>query len=234
MLTNEFKLFMSAQNMHQKSLYHTTLSAKKASASGRLRSPDPLPSFILQQNLIFPSHQIRTNEFSWIWAIQPFCWLIQIIASNIYQNEWFQVWLFKNFLGRGSPSPPQTPPPFFLGLHPRFGLRPQFSGASRPRLRLRPRFSGASRPRFGLRPQLSNGDLDLAPPQSKFLDPPVLSGHFLVCSWCFFLGSSIVVKVKCAVVNYYKNEELWEKRRRSSKHNSNVTGEVRNFESVKV
>ena len=61
--------------------------------------------------------------------------------------------------------PPQTPPPLFLGLRPRFGLRPQFSGASRPRLRLRPRYSGALRPRFGLRPQLSIGDLGLAPPK---------------------------------------------------------------------
>ena len=50
-------------------------------------------------------------------------------------NEWFQVWFFKNFLGRGSPSPlPRPLPPFFLGLRPRFGLRPQFSGASRLRL----------------------------------------------------------------------------------------------------
>ena len=40
-----------------------------------------------------------------------------------------------NFLGRGSPSPlPRPLPPFFLGLRPRFGLRPQNSGASRPRL----------------------------------------------------------------------------------------------------
>ena len=84
----------------------------------------------------------------------------------MHQNEWFQVWFFKNFLGRGSPSPlPRPLPPLFLGLRPRFGLRPQFSGASRPRLGLRPRYSGASRPRFGLRPQLSIGDLDLAPPK---------------------------------------------------------------------
>ena len=59
---------------------------------------------------------------------------------------------------------------FFLGLRPRFGLRPQLSGASRLRLWLRPRFSGASRPRFGLRPQLSIGELGLLTP-NKFLDP---------------------------------------------------------------
>ena len=118
------------------------------------KSPRPLPSFILlQQNLITPSHQIITNYFSWMWAIKPFRLSCQIIASNMHQNEWFQVWFFKNFLGRGSPSPlPRPLPPLFLGLRSRFGLRPQFSGASRPRLGLRPRYSGASRPRFRLRP----------------------------------------------------------------------------------
>ena len=66
--------------------------------------------------------------------------------------------------GGGSPSPLLRPlPPIFLGLRHRFGLRPQFSGASRPRLGLRPRCTGASRPRFGLHPQLSIGDLGLAP-----------------------------------------------------------------------
>ena len=53
----------------------------------------------------------------------------------MHQNERFQDRIFKNFLGRGSPSPlPRPLPPFFLGLRPRFGLRPQNSGASRPRL----------------------------------------------------------------------------------------------------
>ena len=109
----------------------------------------------------------------------------------MHQNEWFQVWFFKNFLGRGSPSPlPRPLPPLFLGLRPRFGLRPQFSGASRPRLGLRPRYSGASRPRFGLRPQLSIGDLGLAPPKNKFLDPaPVLCHAWLV-------GKTIVTSYK--------------------------------------
>ena len=101
------------------------------------------------------------------------CCLFQMFASNMQQNEWFQVRFFKNFLGRGSPSPlPRPLPPFFLGLRPRFGLRPQFSGASRLRIGLRPRFSGASRPRFGLRPQLSVENL-VWPPQNKFLDPPL-------------------------------------------------------------
>ena len=38
-----FKLF--AQNMHQKDLYQTILSAKKASASGGLKSPRPPTNF---------------------------------------------------------------------------------------------------------------------------------------------------------------------------------------------
>ena len=81
--------------------------------------------------------------------------------------------IFQKFPGEGlTEPPPQTPPPIFLGLRPRFGLRPQFSGASRPRFGLGPRYSGASRPRFGLRPHLSIEDLGLAP-QNKFLDPPL-------------------------------------------------------------
>ena len=59
-------------------------------------------------------------------------------------------------MGRGSPSPlPRPLPPLFLGLHPRFRLRPQFSGASRPRLRLRP--------------QLSIGDLGLTPKVNSWI-----------------------------------------------------------------
>ena len=35
----------------------------------------------------------------------------------MHQNEWFQVWFFKNFLGRGSPSPlPRPLPRFFSGF----------------------------------------------------------------------------------------------------------------------
>ena len=104
-------------------------------------------------------------------------WTILLVISNNcfkYAPKWMvSSLIFQKFSGEGlTEPPPQTPPPLFLGLRPRFGLRPQFSGASRPRLGLRPRYSGASRPRFGLRPQLSIGDLGLAP-QNKFLDPPL-------------------------------------------------------------
>ena len=60
------------------------------------------------------------------------------------------------FSGEGLTEPlPRPLPPFFLGLRPWFGLRPQFSGASRLRLGLRPWISGASRPRLGLRPRFT-------------------------------------------------------------------------------
>ena len=49
---------------------------------------------------------------------------------------------FQKFSGEGlTESPPQTPPPLNLGLRPRFGLRPQFAGASHPRFGLRPQFT---------------------------------------------------------------------------------------------
>ena len=32
----------------------------------------------------------------------------------MHQNEWFRVWFFKNFLGRGSPSPLPRPLPRFI------------------------------------------------------------------------------------------------------------------------
>ena len=70
----------------------------------------------------------------------------------------------KNFWGGAHQTPSPDPlPSIFLGLCPRFGLRPQFSGALRLQLGLRSRFSGGSRPRFGLRPQLSIGKLGLPP-----------------------------------------------------------------------
>ena len=50
---------------------------------------------------------------------------IKISVSIIPQIELFEVRNSKNFLGRGSPSPlPRPLPPLFLGLRPRFGLRP--------------------------------------------------------------------------------------------------------------
>ena len=45
------------------------------------------------------------------------CHLFQMFASNMHQNEWFQVWFFLNFLGRGSPSSlPRPLPIFFSGF----------------------------------------------------------------------------------------------------------------------
>ena len=111
---------------------------------------------------------IKISICSRMWAIQHglepcMLWFIrhlfQIVAPNMDQNEWFQVWFFKNFLGGAHQASTPDPSSVFFELRLRFGLRPQSSGALRLWLWLRPRFSGASRPRFGLRPQLLIGEL---------------------------------------------------------------------------
>ena len=97
----------------------------------------------------------------------------------MHQNEWFQVWFFKNFLGRGSPSPlPRPLPPLFLGLRPRFGLRPQFSGASRPRLGLFPSILGHFAPSIRASPSTFDWGPWFGPPKNKFLDPPLQAHIF--------------------------------------------------------
>ena len=92
----------------------------------------------------------------------------------MHQSEWFQVCFFKNFLGRGSPSPlPRPLPRFFSG----FALGSGFALNSRA---LRALDSGfaldtqalcALDSGFALNFRL--GILVWPPPQSKFLDPPV-------------------------------------------------------------
>ena len=121
-------------------LLHQLHQLKKLKLLRGLRPPGPLSS-----------HQIITNKFSLMWAIELFCWLFRIITSNKHQK----------FLRRGSPSHlPRTLPLFFLDLRLRFGFLPQFSSALRPQLELHPRLSFTLdslvlRPRFRLRPQLS-------------------------------------------------------------------------------
>ena len=67
-------------------------------------------------------------------------WVVLISGTTMHQIAPFHVWIFKNFLGRGSPSPlPRPLPPLILGLRPRCsGCALESSGASRPRLGLRP------------------------------------------------------------------------------------------------
>ena len=97
------------------------------------------------------------------WALHGFepCMTLHVI---IYFKRLPQICTkmngFKFDFSKNFPDPSTR---FFLWLHPRFELCPQFSGALRLRLGLRPSFSGTSRPRFGLRPQLSIGELDLPP-----------------------------------------------------------------------
>ena len=94
-------------------------------------------------------------------ALEPCCYIFQIFGSNMHQNEWFQVWFFKKFWGRAHRAPSSDSSPVILGLGPRFGLCPQYSGAWRPQ--------------FRFRPQLSIGELGLVWPQkNKFLDTPVI------------------------------------------------------------
>ena len=99
----------------------------------------------------------------------------------MHQNEWFQVWFFKNFLGRGSPSPlPRFLPPLFLGLRPRLGfalnsraLRALDSGFALDTRALCALDSG-----FALNFRLG---ILVWPPQSEFLDPPVYCIFNLIC-----------------------------------------------------
>ena len=93
---------------------------------------------------LFPSHQIITYDFSWKLQLT----ILLVISNNCfkYAPKWM-VSSFQKFSGRGSPSPlPRPLPPLFLGLRPRFGLRPQFSGASRPRLGASPSILGRFAP----------------------------------------------------------------------------------------
>ena len=172
--------------MHQKGLELLLYQLKSFSFWG---TKSPRPPTIFNVSAKFNNFQKSNIQYRFVhecgqlkmFSNHACCCLFQMFASNMHQNEWFQVRFFKNFLGRGSPSPlPRPLPPFFLGLRPRFGLRPQFLGASRLRIGLRPRFSGASRPRFGLRPQLSVENLVWPPPPNEFLDPPLsITLHYI-------------------------------------------------------
>ena len=64
-----------------------------------------------------------------------------IFAWTIHQIARFQVKIFKKILGRGSLSPSPNPSPLNLGLCLRFGLRPQYSVASRSRFGLSLQFT---------------------------------------------------------------------------------------------
>ena len=73
-----------------------------------LRSTDLLKSFILQQNVILTSHRIITNDFSWMLAIEPFCWLFQLLLTCTIMNG------FKTDFSKNC----QTPPPVFSRASP--------------------------------------------------------------------------------------------------------------------
>ena len=80
----------------------------------------------------------------------------------------------KIFWGGAHRAPSPRPlPPFFLGLRPRFGLRPQFSGASRLRL-------GRFAPSIRAPPSTFGRRTWFGPPQNKLLDPPLENNMFKV------------------------------------------------------
>ena len=95
----------------------------------------------------------------------------------MHQIAGYKAEIFKNLWGGvhrdPSPDPPTSLSRALLSVRasllilgrfaPRFGLCPQFLGASGPRLRLHPQFSGvisgASRPRFGLCPLFTPSEI---------------------------------------------------------------------------
>ena len=116
----------------------------------------PLIMFYISSKLNYfrkPNIQYRffmkVSNWTWSRTTQVVIHFKCLHVSNMHQNEIFQIWFFKTFLGRGSPSPSLDPALRFF-LCPRFRLRPQFSYASRFWLGFCPWFSGASRPWSGL------------------------------------------------------------------------------------
>ena len=92
------------------------------------------------------------------------CCLFQMSASNMHQNEWFQVRFFKKFLEMGSPSPlPRPPKPL-----PRF------------RSGLRPRASPSILGRFA--PSI----VKFGPTTVSELPPPMLERNLCMCLTKFF------------------------------------------------
>ena len=101
-------------------------------------------------------------------------------VKKLHQIEWFQVWFFKNFLGRSSPSPlPRPLPRFFSG----FALGSSFALNSRALHALDSGFALDTRalrsaPSIRASPLTFDWGPWFSPPQ-KFLDPPLLwSRHY--------------------------------------------------------
>ena len=143
MLSNHvFNLIFWLQLICTKKAWITTLSAKRLQL---------LEDFVLRPPTIFycsaklNNFQKSNIQYRFVhecgqlnmFSNHACCCLFQTFASNMHQNEWFQVRFFKNFLGRGSLSSLPRPP-FFIGL------RPRFSGATRFRLGLCSWFLGVS------------------------------------------------------------------------------------------
>ena len=119
------------------------------------------------------------NLLSWYWWSKissldvGFRWLN--VALNIHKIARLSFQIFKNFLGRGSPSPlPRTLPPLFLGLRSRFRLRPQISGFAFKSRALRALDSGFALKFWTLSPPLPSSPLPSPPLPSPPLSSPLL------------------------------------------------------------
>ena len=124
MLSNHvFNLIFWLQLICTKKAWITTLSAKRLQLLGDFVPQTPNYFFYFSAKLNnFQKSNIQyrfVHEYGQLnmFSNHACCCLFQTFASNMHQNEWFQVRFFKNFLGRGSPSPlPRPLPRFFSGF----------------------------------------------------------------------------------------------------------------------
>ena len=114
----------------------------------------------------------------------------------MHQNEWFQVWFFKNFLGRGSPSPlPRPLSRFFSGfaLDSSFALNSRALRALNSGFALETRALRALDSGFALYFRL--GTFWFGPPQKKKKIPgsaPDLKSLEIISSLLMYLDPEIL------------------------------------------
>ena len=93
----------------------------------------------------------------------------------MHQNEWFQVWFFKNFLGSPLPRPL---PPLFSRASPSVRALPSILGRFAPLTRASPSILGHFAPSIRASPSTFDWGPWFGPPQNKFLDPPLVARWF--------------------------------------------------------
>ena len=114
----------------------------------------------------------------------------------MHQNEWFQVWFFKNFLGRGSPSPlPRPPPPAFSRASPSVQASPSILGRFAPSTRASPSILGRFAPSIRALPSTFDWGSWFGPPQSEFLDPSVRGWVQKLTFWRYIICARPLTKI---------------------------------------